>query len=625
MCGISGSFGGVDRGAVERMTLALAHRGPDGAGVWCDEAAGVALGHRRLAVLDLSAASAQPMASSDGRYHLVYNGEIYNYRELRRELAAAGHAFRSEGDAEVLLAAWAAWGAGCLPRLRGMFAFVLHDGGGGAVDSQLYLARDRYGIKPLYYARRGGTVHFSSELKGLLGSGVVPRVLDPQAVWDYLTLGAVAQPRTILAGVSALPPGHLLTLRTGGAPALTRWWAPSAPLTGAPAVVDLGEAARELRRRLEEAARLHLVADVPVGAFLSGGVDSTAVVALMSAVAGARVRTFSVGFEGASEAADERPWARLAAERLGTEHTEVTISGAAVAEAYDRIVWAIDQPSLDGANTYLVARAARADVTVALTGLGGDELFAGYPHFARFARAARVDRALEALGGSAARGVLRFVPGRWLHDKEYLLRTPLERCAMLRALADEGRKAGMVASALDPAARVPTAKAVYAGLCRPCGDAVADMVACEVDGYLVNTLLRDCDAMGMANSLEIRPLLLDNEVAGYACELPGRFKLHKGAGKLVLRRAVAGLVPAEILAREKRGFEMPLAAWLAGPLRERARAAFTSREAAALFSPAFLAEARAAPRSSGGPPFLTWACLMLVEWVRLHRCELATE
>lgn len=622
MCGISGIFGAKAPDAVAAMRDAMAHRGPDDAGMASDDAGPVTLGHNRLTIIDLTPGGHQPMSTPDGQLAIVFNGEIYNYRELRRELEGLGRRFRSESDTEVILQAYAQWGEAATSRLRGMFAFAIYDKR-SAGRPTLFLARDRFGIKPLYYSWAGNAFLFASELKGMLASGLVARRLDPQAVWDYLTLGSVPQPRTILRDVRALPPGHAMMVDASSEERLWRYWdiADAASSRREARTASLDEAARELRRLLEEATRLHMIADVPVGAFLSGGIDSTAVVSLMSRQVSRRLKTYSVSFEGRGGELDERSWARLAAERCGTEHTEVVVTGAQVAREYDALVWAIDQPSLDGANTYFVSRAARQGVTVALSGLGGDELFMGYPQFRREADAAPWDRVQRLAGRAVRRGLVALMPGRLVGDRAWTARSPLDRQAAIRSMADEAEKREIASDALTAVGLEPI-RALYARLWRDGLGVAARMSYIETNGYLPNTLLRDADAMSMAHALEVRPVLLDHPLAEYAFALPWKHKLRGHGGKAVLIEAIRDLVPPEILRRRKMGFEMPLEEWLAGPLRQRARDAFASAEARSLLAPAFLTRAGAGLDQPARENRRLWAYLMLIEWMAKHRVTL---
>jgi asparagine synthase (glutamine-hydrolysing) len=620
MCGIAGIFGSSMPAIAAAMSAAIAHRGPDDEGLFADAAEGIALAHRRLSIIDVSACGHQPMSYAGGRYTIVFNGEIYNFAKIRHELENLGHRFVSHSDTEVVLAAYAEWGEKSVQRLRGMFAFAIYDREAQSPgDTALFLARDRFGIKPLYVTVRDSTLLFASELKALLASGLVPRRLDVEALWFYLSLGSVPQPRTILAGVEMLQPGHIMNVRRDRSIETKRYWdlAEAADAWRDDARgLDAQSAPARLRELLEEATRLHMIADVPVGAFLSGGIDSTAVVGLMTRASGQRIRTFSVGFAGDDTVADEREWARLAARRFDSEHTEIVVSGHEVAAQFDDLVAAIDQPSLDGTNTYLVSQAASRELKVALSGLGGDELFAGYPHFRRLQRAARWDRRLGPM-----HDLVQHVPGRFLHDRDFLASTPEGRYASLRSLAAGESKLSMLNG--DVGARVTgtSMEKLYEPLLSDKRSSIAQTTYVETKRYLVDTLLRDADAMSMACSLEVRPVLLDHRLAEFAFALPDRLKVGV-VNKQVFVDAVRDVLPPELLTRKKTGFELPLQSWLSGPLRERALAAFSSATARSLFSHAFIAATLEDLRQRQRPLIRIWAYLMLIEWCGAYGIEI---
>jgi asparagine synthase (glutamine-hydrolysing) len=625
MCGIAGVVGPGARAALPAMLDRIAHRGPDDEGTWHDDARQVALAHRRLSIIDPTPAGHQPMSGAGGRLQMVYNGEVYNFAELRAELEALGERFRSHTDTEVIVAGYARWGADVLPRLRGMFAFALWDAEAG----ELFLARDRLGIKPLYWARtKEGAFAFASELTALLAGGVVSRRVDRQAVWEFLSCGAVAQPRTILADARALPAGHWMRVR-GGETETVRWWdleAATRERRRGLAGIPYAQAVDGVRERLRDAARAHMVADVPVGAFLSGGIDSTAVVGLASGLVSHPIRTFAVGFEARHAALSELKWARLAAERFGAEHTEVIVTAADAAESFDALVEGCDQPSLDGTNTWFVSRAARMDVPVSLSGLGGDELFAGYPHFRRFALGSRLAPAGAPMLGTAMDNFGRALPWAWRAELQSIAACPVERLAAVRRLMTEDEKARAVAPVLRGGMEAPAER--LRGLMREGVDDVQQVSYVEASGYLRDTLLRDADAMGMAHGLEIRPVLLDHELAEYVFALPGRYKLAKGQTKRVLVDALAGVLPDEIARRRKMGFELPLNAWLGTVLRERARALLDGRAAREIFAPAYLAAQRAELDAlAAGAKRLPrlWAHVALLAYLERHGLEMGED
>jgi asparagine synthase (glutamine-hydrolysing) len=619
MCGIAGIWRQNPGPAapVHAMAAALVHRGPDDAGTWDHPREGLTLGHRRLAILDTTSAGRQPMVSPSGRFRVVYNGEIYNFRELRGELEGLGHRFETRSDTEVLLVAWERWQERALDRLRGMFAFALWD----EERTELVLARDRLGIKPLYYAWIGGTFLFASEVRALLASGLVPRVADRQSLWDYLSYGAVLEPRTIVRDVRALEAGHLLRIRHGRA-VTERWWDLVEATASARALPEpaYDDAVSETRRLLEDATAHHLVADVPVGAFLSGGIDSTAVVGLASSICRQPIQTFSVGFGGEHGSLDELKWARTVADRFGCRHEEVVVTSAQVDGLLDEVAGALDQPSLDGTNTFIVSRAARQAVTVALSGLGGDELYAGYPHFARYAR----DSRLAPRGaGDTVRSLLRLaspaLPGRVRLPLESATASPAERLASFRLLADERMKRQAVRPDFFDGFAPQAPVAVQDALLRPELDPIAQVSYTEVNGYLRNTLLRDADAMSMSHSLEIRPVLLDHELVEYTFALPAEHKISELRTKRVLVDAIEDLLPHEVVTRRKMGFELPLGPWVQGSLRDRAHELLESSSSTGLLSPDFRSRLGAAVDGHRPVGHRLWSIVMLLAYLEAHQ------
>lgn len=623
MCGIAGIVNRADSQALAAMVRAMAHRGPDDHGTYVNEQQSCALGHTRLSIIDTSRAGHQPMLSANGALAITYNGEVYNYRDIRRELEASGDVFHTETDTEVVLRAYERWGADAVVRFRGMFAFAIWD----ERKQELFLARDRLGIKPLYYQIQRGRLVFGSELKALLASGLVERRADPESIAWYMALGAVPQPRTIIEGVAMLPAGHTAVF-SGGALTKRRYWAARDFLNDQPpsASGDFADAASRLRELLEDATRQHLIADVPVGAFLSGGIDSRIVVGLMSRVTADPIRTFSVGFSEDAGVPDERAAARGAAQEFGCDHTEVVLTPADFIASLESGVESLDQPSIDGFNTYIVSRAARHTVTVALSGLGGDELFGGYPHMNRFAKAAR----LAPHGSSVLRALLRLMPertpGRLRLPLQHLAGDPLDRLSGVRQQLSPARASRALDTALSRFVTHETIRGFYERLLPGGRDAGNAISVVEVDGYLCNTLLRDCDAMSMAHSLEVRPVLLDHVVCEYALGLPSAWKNGDGVGKRILLAACQDLLPPGAAQRPKTGFELPLSRWLtrhAGSLvadRLRGNAAQT------VFSRPFLTGLREAAEGNGDKRSRSrlWQCFILLDYLeRLDLCVAA--
>jgi asparagine synthase (glutamine-hydrolysing) len=579
MCGIAGIFHcgtpkPVDPARVSRMCDAIAHRGPDGQGVWT--APGVALGHRRLSIIDL-AGSPQPMPAADGRAMLVYNGEIYNFRELRRELETLGARFRTQGDSEVILAAWQQWGPDCLSHLHGMFAFAIYD----LARRELFLARDRLGVKPLFTAMLSdGSLAFGSELKALLAHPLLRREIDPLAIDDYLAWGYVPDHRSIIAGVEKLPAGHYRLLRHDAPPAApVRWWDVSFAERRRDKAADL-EA--ELLFHLREAVSSRMVADVPLGAFLSGGVDSSSVVALMAESSRDPVRTCSIGFDQAS--LDETSYARQIAERFRTEHRERTVAQDDFGEI-DRLARMFDEPFADASAlpTWRVCQLARETVTVALSGDGADEAFAGYRRQRFHAGEERVRSIFPASLRKRVFGTLGSIwpkadwapqslrakttfqslasSGEEGYARALGVTTPEARAllysnAFKRQISDYRAEDALVALMQNAPARSGLDRAQYA----------------DLKFWLPGDILTKVDRTSMAVSLEAREPLLDHRLIEFAGTLPESLRIRRGQGKWLLKHAMERYLPHEVLYRPKQGFVTPIAHWLRGPLASEARA-----------------------------------------------------
>ncbi len=621
MCGIAGIFHAetpkpVDPARVERMCDALIHRGPDGAGVWT--APGIGLGHRRLSIIDLEG-SPQPMPSVDGRAVISFNGEIYNYRELRRELEQSGARFKTSGDTEVILAAWQRWGPDCLSRLNGMFAFAIYD-----LDKRsLFLARDRLGVKPLFLARLSdGSLAFGSELKGLLAHPLLRRRLNPQALDDYLTWGYVPDGRSILAGVEKLAAGHFMLLEHGqpiSAP--KRWWDISFEERVRGSEADLSA---QLVHLMREAVQSRMVADVPLGAFLSGGVDSSSVVALMSEVSAEPVRTCSIAFDVA--ALDETSYAQTVAEKFGTDHEARTV-GQDDFGAVDALVGMFDEPFADASAlpTWRVCELAREKVTVALSGDGADEAFAGYrrqvfhhheervrsilpsglrePVFGTLGRvwpkadwAPRPFRAKSTLLALAGGGEAGYARGLSVNTFEQ--RGALYDSGFASELQGYRGEDDLIALMRHAPARSGLDRAQYA----------------DLKFWLSGDILTKVDRTSMAVSLEAREPLLDHRLIEFAARLPEKMRVRGSTGKYLLKKCMERYLPSDILYRQKQGFVTPIADWLRGPLANSARAIASSSQLAqsGWFDRkhvADLAEAHIAGRSDNSR--VLWQLLML--------------
>lgn len=608
MCGIAGYVSrSASRLPVERMVEAMHHRGPDDHGIWERVGGGAAIGNCRLSIVDLSAAGHMPMSDPSDKVHITYNGELYNFLPLREELARAGYSFRSYTDTEVVLAAWIAWGVECLDRLTGMFAFAIYDER-NAEDPILLLARDRLGIKPLYWRPSDGGVLFASEIKVLLASGLVPRRGDRQAVWDYLSLGSVPGPRTIIEQVFSLPPGHTLTLE-GGKLEIARYW--SLPEPEYREIKTMEQAAHELRSLLEIVIAEHMVADVPVGAFLSGGIDSTTIVAIAARHAAGPLKTFTVKFGHGPEAVDEAKHSRLMAGRIGADHTEVFVSGEDIASELPHILTSMDQPSVDGVNSWFVSRATTTSVKVALSGLGSDEIFAGYPHFRRFQQAARLSPAGNPFVAATGRLAGSHMPKRVTASARFIGGTPAERHVQIREVFTGEDKRTLARSFHGEATSGTTVRMLSDD-----PDPINSTARTEVSGYLVNTLLRDADAMSMAHSLEVRVPFVDHRVVDFALSVPAHLKVTSGGGKAVLKEAVRDLLPPEIIQRPKSYFSVPMHEWAARSLRPRLAELLSSGSLHQMFD----REIVRGVSESNAPDHGTqaWALAVLGGWLDSH-------
>ena len=579
MCGIAGLFHcgtpkPVDPARVSRMCDALFHRGPDGSGIWTGQ--GVGLGHRRLAIIDLEG-SPQPMHAHDGNAVIVFNGEIYNFRELRRELEGHGAKFRTGGDTEVILAAWQRWGPDCLGKLHGMFAFAIYDEN----RKELFLARDRLGVKPLFMAHLSdGSLAFASELKGLLAHPLLRREIDPLAVEDYMTWGYVPDHRSILKGVEKLPAGHFRLLRHGETPAPPRqWWDVDFSQRKSGKTSDLSA---ELLFRMREGVTSRMDADVPLGAFLSGGVDSSSVVALMAESSRDPVTTCSIGFDVA--ALDETGYAEKVAARFGTDHHSRIVDPDDF-QHIDALAGMFDEPFADASAlpTWRVCQLAREHVTVALSGDGADEAFAGYRRQVFHAR----EEQLRSVLPSALRKPLFGGLGAIWPKADWAPR-PLRAKSTFLSLAQDGAEGyARSLSVIPPELRFAlygedlkrelggyTAEAPLIKLMRdaPARSGLDRAQYADLKFWLPGDILTKVDRTSMAVSLEAREPLLDHRLIEFGAQLPHRARVRGTQGKWLIKHTMERYLPEDILYRPKQGFVTPISDWFRGPLASEARA-----------------------------------------------------
>ena len=591
MCGICGVFGHNGRYNIEAMVSAMQQRGPDDSGII--QESGIVLGMTRLAIIDLTRAGHQPMSNDDSSVWIVYNGETYNFLEEREILIKKGHSFKSTSDTEVVLRMYEVYGDDFLLRMRGIFALAIYDKRRGLGRERLLLARDHLGIKPLLFSRTAGRIVFASEIKALLASGLIVPEIDPVALRLLLTFGSVYQPHTILHGVNMLLPAHRLIVEQGK-DRLERYW--SLGIDRRPdlrtqpyeaLVVEVGD-------MLKESVRLQLISDVPLGAFLSGGVDSSILVAMMAQAVGHRVKTFSVGFEEEGADIDESQNAQRTADFLGTDHTHVLVKGADVRNRIRHIASSLDQPSVNGVNSYFISLAARQGVTVAISGTGGDEIFAGYPWFIKMLlyQQYKQKEPLKTL----ARSFLASVARQGILDPLLLMRSGvkfqrirkcagfLSRYATNYQIFDAWGTARLLSPELRSSAQAGRSEGYDLGLIDelPDGSTIERVTGLCLRGYTNNQLLRDIDAVSMAHSLEVRVPYLDPLVIDTALSLPDTAKMgdlnqlssseqrtyRETGAKRILIDVGRQLLPKDFDLQPKRGFAMPFDVWLRGALRD---------------------------------------------------------
>lgn len=604
MCGITGFMVPIFdtssnlRDVLTRMTNRLSHRGPDDSGVWLDEAAGIGLGHRRLSILDLSPEGRQPMASHCGRFIITYNGEVYNFIEIRRELESKGHHFRGRSDTEVVLEAIAQWGVhSAVRRFVGMFAFAVWD----CRERILYLVRDRLGIKPLYYGWLGKSFLFGSELKAIKVHPSFRAEINRDVLALYLRYNYVPAPYSIYTGIGKLMPGCVLTLRADGGPGDLKvepyWSARQVSENGVKSLFDCPEQeiVDALDLLLREAVRLRLVADVPLGAFLSGGVDSSAVVALMQAQSSRPVKTFTIGFHEFDY--NEAGYAREVARHLGTEHTELYLTSKEVMAVLPRLPELYDEPFSDSSQipTFLVSELARRQVKVILSGDGGDELFGGYnrylwgrriwgkigwipPGLRRFCAKLLLDqspllwnRVFEFLKPALPQKLVFALPGEKIHKFADVLPAESPEVMYHNLISFWKRPEELIDGANEPET-VFTAPLTWPDL----PDPISRMMFFDLVSYLPDDILTKVDRASMGVALETRAPLLDHRVVEFSWKLPLEAKIRNGQGKWLLRQVLSRYVPDELIERPKMGFSIPIDRWLRGPLRDWAESLLSS-------------------------------------------------
>jgi asparagine synthase (glutamine-hydrolysing) len=648
MCGLSGFWcpQGFDQpageAALRAMARTLVHRGPDDEGLWMDATSGIAIAHRRLSIVDLSPAGHQPMRSPAGRYTIVYNGEIYNHAALREALDACGHSpsggWRGHSDTETLLAGFEAWGVeATLRKAIGMFAFALWD----AASRSLTIGRDRVGEKPLYWGWQGTgrerALLFGSELKALRVHPAFDAEIDRAVLAQYMRYGYVPAPRSIYRGIAKLSPGTILRFESGKPhPLPLTYWSAADAISAAHSYRgDAEDAADELEALLRSAVAQQMVADVPLGAFLSGGVDSSTIVALMQAQSLRPVKTFSIGFKEAGY--DEAKYAAAVAAHLGTDHTELYVTPAEALSVVPRLPQLYDEPFADSSQipTYLVASLARQSVTVSLSGDAGDELFCGYRRYSQAARAWRwIAKLPRGTRSWIAGGVQRVSPRRWnrlaigplagqprlgetMHKAAAVLDCPDLDAVYRRLVSQWPDPTSLVLNVVEPPTPIEDMPAALLALPN-----VARMMALDLLTYLPDDILVKVDRAAMGVSLETRVPLLDHRVVEFAWRLPQRFKIHDGQTKWLLRQVLYRHVPRALIERPKAGFAVPIDAWLRGPLRAWAQELLDPRRLASegFLNPAVVSQAwQEHQQGTRDRQHQLWNVLMFQAWLEEQR------
>ncbi|MEX0929744.1 MAG: asparagine synthase (glutamine-hydrolyzing) [Balneolales bacterium] len=626
MCGISGIFSLSHFGIEDQlhktglMSEAQAHRGPDdeGTAIISREAPGLTFGHRRLSIIDTSPAGHQPMRESATGNWIIFNGEIYNYRELRDDLIKQGIAFSTQTDTEVILKAYRVWGVDCVRQFRGIFAFALWDEN----DKALILARDHMGVKPLYFwENEDKTLVFASEVRALLASGMVPGILDYKALRSYLAYGSVQEPYTLVKGVVSLPPGHVMVCKDGEKKAHRYWEIPAQKKRQK---MDVGDLLVQIGAQLKDSVKSQLIADVPLGAFLSGGIDSTAIAALMRDAALGEVKTFSIVFDEKSH--DERTYSRMAAKHIGSSHTELNLRGEDVRDMLEKSLYAFDQPSMDGLNTYFVSKITKeAGLTVALSGVGGDELFAGYNGFTIPLMAENWGRYVSVMPLLLRTPIGRILSGMPVNERVRrfadLLVTKRHPYFLARQVFSQSQSRGLLNADIyersdqwEPGTFSQLEKQTSKF------DPVNRASAMELQTYMLSTLLRDTDQMSMAHALEVRVPLIDHKLVEFMFSLPGEIKINKKIPKPMLTRSLNGSIPDGCVFRPKKGFELPFASWFRESLSGQLTDSFNgqSEEEAWPFQAAALENTYRSYQKGLINWSRIWTIFVLRHWLKTH-------
>jgi len=615
MCGIVGIFGNHDVNNAARMINAISHRGPNDKGLWNDKTYNISLGHVRLSIIDTSIAGRQPMSYQNERYWITFNGEIYNFNELKNDLKLLGYDFNTNTDTEVLLIAFTVWGNDFVNRLRGMFAFAIFDKFAEEYSGKLLLYRDRFGIKPLLYMHKNNTLYFASELSSFLAIENINFKINDESLVHYLSFGSIAQPDTIFQQISYLPAGHYLEISNNDFK-ITKYWdlhEQTILLRKNLKNITYNDAIKQIRILLDKSIKYSLVSDVEIGIFLSGGVDSTAILGLMHNQLKTNIKTYNVGFEDKYKFIDENKYAIIASNFYKSNHKSLPCNKELTKNLFLKIISSIDQPTNDGTNTWLVSNMAKKDIKVALSGLGGDEIFAGYTHFYKiyhnflkpFYGNNILTRFIQFLNSIRPNFITLNLFARFSNPILYLFN-------QRRIFYDFQLKKVLRINSLDYFLEKIYKK--FYNLKLDDADIIQQISYTEIMTYMQNVLLRDSDIMSMSNGLEIRPVFLDHELVEYVYSLPHFFKINNKINKKLLIDAIDDIYPNELKDRKKMGFELPFDLWISGPLNSLFLNLFETKNAKYLFQNKFLNKQKKIILNKK-PTHVTWTVGVLLAWL----------
>lgn len=597
MCGILGLLN-YEKPHLENIKQSMSHRGPDDFSYYENRKKNFFMYHSRLSIIDLDKRSHQPMRDHTENYIIVFNGEIYNYREIKKELVLKGHIFKTESDTEVVLTSYIQWGNLCLNKFRGMFSFCIYD----IQNNELFLARDRFGIKPLLYFCADRKFLFSSELKPIIALNQVDKRINEESLNDIYEKGSVGNYRTIFKNIRVLKPGHFMKIDMATNITISPYYNKNNISYKIPMDFSYQDSVMMLREKLEESAKYHLISDVNIGAYLSGGIDSAATVALLQNALNKPIKTFTLGFEGISKHLDESRIAEKTAKFLRSDHTCKIINSNDVSEIFDKFIYALDQPSIDGINSFLVSEFASKQVKVAVSGLGGDEIFGGYNHFRKIKD---LHARKSNLFDKFFNGLHKIRPNRFTLNSSLKNKSPEICVKIIRRL--NNTKNILLSPKISHSVRQHENLTL-----------INRISAYEIDNYLHDTLLRDSDATTMGNSLELRPLLLDHKIVETALSLPDNFKIDNKFSKKIFFDSVKDIIPIQTRDLKKRGFEMPFVIWMNSSLNDRFNSLLNSKLPEGILNREYLKKLRHRAYQKN-LIWNDWISLVLLSWLSLHK------